>query len=216
MGTRKKILIFDKVEIFLLLLFIIVLTTVSFTLGLRVGKKITYQKDGFMEEDREKVVLKSVEEESVEKMVNERTISKEKSEDQFYYHELKRELDKLDKKESERKKADRMPQSLNMKMGTHGVAKSALTRESSKKIKIKKETKYTVQLGVFSNREDAQKFSNGFSVRGHDPIIKVLNSRNRMTYRVSLGEFTTDDQALRYTQEEQALFSGLHPQVVKL
>jgi cell division protein FtsN len=69
--------------------------------------------------------------------------------------------------------------------------------------------KFTIQLGSYSDIEEAKQFAEGFTVRGYSPIINEVRIDGKGTwYRVSLGLFNTVEEARSYIKEEQSLFQG--------
>jgi septal ring-binding cell division protein DamX len=69
--------------------------------------------------------------------------------------------------------------------------------------------KYTIQLGSYNTLDEAKQFAEGFTVRGYNPIINEVKIEGKGTwYRVSLGVFTTVEEAKSYIKQEQSLFSG--------
>src|SRR5690606_23647583 len=69
--------------------------------------------------------------------------------------------------------------------------------------------KFTVQLGSYPSLEEAKQFAEGFTVRGYNPIINETRITDKGTwYRVSLGLFSSVEEAKTYIRNEQSLFSG--------
>jgi hypothetical protein len=67
---KSKLFVFDKKEVILIFVFVMVITVTAFTLGVRIGKGLSLKSAGYTNEDISKSVeLKSVEEESAEKML---------------------------------------------------------------------------------------------------------------------------------------------------
>ena len=67
--------------------------------------------------------------------------------------------------------------------------------------------KYTIQLGSYRSRKDAEAFAQGFIVRGYQAIIREVDIPSKGTwFRVSLGTFDTTEQAEQYIKEEESLF----------
>jgi septal ring-binding cell division protein DamX len=194
MEENKKVIIFEKKEIILVLIFVIVLIITSFTLGIRLGKKLSMVESGIKEEDLKTVELKSTDEEAADVAV---------SEDSKLSDE-----EKLKKLMEESK--SRLSEELQ-KFSTEGpVAPEASSKTEES---IHKTTtvngKYTIQLGSYNSMDEAKQFAEGFTVRGYSPIINEVKIDGKGTwYRVSLGLFQTVDEAKAYIKEEQSLFSG--------
>src|SRR5437868_6840953 len=71
MEENNKVVIFEKKEIALILIFVVVLIITSFTLGIRLGKKLALNESGVKDEDVKAVELKSTAEEDVDKTMSE-------------------------------------------------------------------------------------------------------------------------------------------------
>ena len=58
--------------------------------------------------------------------------------------------------------------------------------------------------------EDAEKFANGFRVRGYNPVINEVEIENRGSwFRVSLGVFDTIEDTKEFIIKEKSLFQGM-------
>ena len=68
--------------------------------------------------------------------------------------------------------------------------------------------KFTIQLGSHKTMAEAEKFADGFRIRGYDPIINEVEVRAQVWYRVSLGVFTSVSEAKDYIIKEKSLFQG--------
>ncbi|MBT6326705.1 MAG: SPOR domain-containing protein, partial [Bdellovibrionales bacterium] len=77
---------------------------------------------------------------------------------------------------------------------------------------VKKESvvgKYTIQLGSHRNLVDAENFSEGFRIRGYNPVINEVTINGRGTwYRVSLGAFDNIRDLKDYVEKEKSLFES--------
>src|SRR5690606_34829045 len=75
MEENNKVIIFEKKEIIIVLVFVVVLIITSFTLGIRLGKKLVTQTptptSKEVSQDDPETVLKSSDEEAVDKALNE-------------------------------------------------------------------------------------------------------------------------------------------------
>ena len=170
----------------------VVLIITSFTLGIRLGKKLAFNDSGIKEEDVKTVELKSADEEDVEAIVSEdaKLTDEEK---------LKKLMD-----ESKNKLSDELQKfSSDQKIASTEPAKESATEGP------KVEGKYTIQLGSYNTVEEAKQFAEGFTVRGYNPIVnEVIIDGKGTWYRVSLGIFKTVEEAKTYIKQEQSLFSG--------
>ncbi len=71
MEENNKVIIFEKKEIIIILIFVMVLIVTSFTLGIRLGKKLALNESGIKAEDVKTVELKSTVEEDAEATISE-------------------------------------------------------------------------------------------------------------------------------------------------
>jgi cell division protein FtsN len=190
MEENNKVIVFEKKEIILILLFVVVLIITSFTLGIRLGKKLTLDDAGITTADQKTVELKSSLEEDVEKTVeSESKLTDEEKLKKLMDESKTRLSDELEKFSTEDKVEPNKsvePQASNAMSG-----------------------KYTIQLGSYPTVEEAKQFAEGFTVRGYSPIINETTIDGKGTwYRVSLGLFGTVEEAKTYIINEQSLFSG--------
>lgn len=190
MEENNKVIVFEKKEIILVLIFVVVLIVTSFTLGIRLGKKLAFDDAGIKKEDVKAVELKSTVEEDAEVTVSEDAKLTDEEKLKKLMDESKTRLtDELEKFSVEDSSA---------------VPKAPVQAEPSPMA-----GKYTIQLGSYNNVDEARQFAEGFTVRGYSPIINEVKISGKGTwYRVSLGLFDTVDEAKAYISQEQSLFSG--------
>lgn len=190
MEENNKVIVFEKKEIILILIFVVVLIITSFTLGIRLGKKLTLDEAGIKPIDQKTVELKSGLEEDAEKIVEEDS--------------------KLTDEEKLKKLMDESKTRLSDELEKFSTDEKAVANQS---VEPKTEAgvvgKYTIQLGSYPNSDEAKQFAEGFTVRGYSPIINETTIDGKGTwYRVSLGLFGTVEEAKAYIKNEQSLFSG--------
>lgn len=193
MEENNKVIIFEKKEIILVLIFVVVLIITSFTLGIRLGKKLAFSESGIKEQDVKTVELKSTAEEDAEATMSEESkLSDEEKLKKLMDESKTRLTDELDKFSIDDKAAAPM-----------STAPAATSKKSSMS------GKYTIQLGSYNSAEDAKQFAEGFTVRGYSPIINEVKIQGKGTwYRVSLGLFSNLEEAKAYIKQEQSLFAG--------
>jgi cell division protein FtsN len=197
MEENNKVIIFEKKEIILILLFVLVLIITSFTIGIRLGKKLAFSDSGIKAEDVKTVELKSEEEESVEETI---------SEDSKLTDD-----DKLKKLMEESK--ERLSDELEKFSSEETTNSSSVEPQPDKSII----GKYTIQLGSYNSLEEAKQFAEGFTVRGYSPILNEVKIEGRGTwYRVCLGAFNDSKEADDYIKKEKSLFSGQDYVVIEL
>ena len=190
MEENNKVIVFEKKEIVLVLIFVAVLIITSFTLGIRLGKKLTLDEAGIKPVDQQTVNLKSGAEEDAETTVAEDAKLTDEEKLKKLMDESKTRLsDELEKFSSEEKTAS----------PNQSVAPQASTMAG----------KFTIQLGSYPTVDEAKQFAEGFTVRGYSPIINESTIEGKGTwYRVSLGLFKSVEEAKTYIKNEQSLFSG--------
>lgn len=191
MEENNKVIVFEKKEIILVLIFVAVLIITSFTLGIRLGKKLTLDEAGIKPVDQQTVELKSgVEEDADSTIAGEAKISDEEKLKKLMDESKTRLSDELEKFSAE-DKATTPNQSVAPKTS------NALSG------------KFTIQLGSYPSVDEAKQFAEGFTVRGYSPIINESTIEGKGTwYRVSLGLFGSVEEAKTYIKNEQSLFSG--------
>jgi cell division protein FtsN len=190
MEENNKVIVFEKKEIILILIFVVVLIITSFTLGIRLGKKLTLDEAGIKDVDQKTVELKSGLEEDVEKTVEEDSKLTDEEKLKTLMDEsktrLSNELEKFSTEDKTEANQSVAPQSTSAMSG-----------------------KYTIQLGSYPTVGEAKQFAEGFTVRGYSPIINETTLEGKGNwYRVSLGLFGTVEEAKAYIKNEQSLFSG--------
>lgn len=72
MDEKTKLYVFEKKEVALIFIFMILIAVTSFVFGVRVGKNYSYQASGFTPEDKQRVDLLSGQEEMVNQVVSDR------------------------------------------------------------------------------------------------------------------------------------------------
>lgn len=200
MEENNKVIIFEKKEIILVLIFVIVLIITSFTLGIRLGKKLSFEAAGLKEEDSKTVELKSNLEEDLEKTVSD---SSSLSDDEKLKKLMDESKSKLNEELEKFSKVEK-PATVEVKDEIPKTEASVPVENISPM-----SGKYTIQLGSYNTIDEAKQFAEGFTVRGYDPIINEVVIEGKGTwFRVSLGLFNTVEEAKKYIKNEQSLFSG--------
>lgn len=227
MDEKTNLYVFAKKEVALLFIFVISIAITSFVIGVKVGKNYSYKMAGLDGLDRSNVELLSSQEELVENVVKDKeNTSKDeqrKAVDETYM-KLKDEFRRLDQIDGSTVKKD----GTKIKEVTEVSKKSEKGKVSDKVISFESEGeekkgttetesqqgdklsgKFTIQLGSYRSLEDAEKFANGFRVRGYNPIINEVSLPDRGTwYRVSLGSFDNIAKTKEYILKEKSLLRG--------
>ena len=199
MDENNKVIIFEKKEIILILLLVMVLLVTSFTLGIRLGKKMSFNEAGITTQDVKHVELKSSLEEDADKTISEESKLTDEEKLKKLMDEsknrLSNELEKFSSDESSAKPVE---------TSTSGAISSQAPVATNSSI-----GKFTIQLGSYNTVEEAKQFAEGFTVRGYSPIINEVKIEGKGNwYRVSLGLFNSVEEAKTYIKNEQSLFSG--------
>lgn len=228
MNDNVKYIVFAKKEVALLFIFIILVAIISFVIGVKVGKNYSYHAAGYTEEEQARLDLMSTQEELVEKVVKERDEMSPEEDKKMLdktYKRLEEEFNRLDEQENtpqakvETEKSP--PSKSNAAQAIKEAPKKAKSQINLKSIDEERDTKrpisdkkdlsgkFTIQLGAYRSLDDAQKFADGFRIRGYSPNVYdvELSGRGRW-YRVSLGAFETREKAKTYIAKEESLFSG--------
>lgn len=192
MEENNKVVVFEKKEIIIVLTFVVVLIITSFTLGIRLGRKLALTDAGITPQDVKEVELKSTVEEDAEKII---------SQDSKLTDE-----EKLKKLMDESK--DRLSDELE-KFSTDSKPAATSAATDAPEAKSEMAGKFTIQLGSYETVDEAKQFAEGFTVRGYSPIINEVKIKGKGNwYRVSLGLFDNVEAAKAYVKQEQSLFSG--------
>ena len=206
MNEKPRLFVFAPMEIILIFMFMVFIALTAFVFGVKIGKITSFEDLGISKEEVAQVELMSVPEEVAH---SDRDPPKAKASEGMMpkpkqdlidttYKQLKEEFDRLDQHEAmARKKA--LPAAPSPREGK-GDDDTDQNRFKGK---------YTIQLGSYRSLEDAEKFADGFRVRGYGPIINEVRIKNRGTwYRVGLGVFNSVQEAKDYITHEETLFQG--------
>ena len=197
MEEDQRPFIFEKREIALIFICMILMAFLSFSIGVKVGKNYTFKKEGFEKEDRDKLKLKSELEESIEAKVN--------IESQEDLQETKDTIKNFQKLQDELKKVQLEEEMVNETVDPVENPKENIVKRPGNKFA----GKFTIQLGTYRSQADSKKFADGFSIRGYDTIIQEIESPEQgIVYRVSLGVFDSEEEAQEYVNTESSLFRG--------
>jgi cell division septation protein DedD len=204
MQENAKVFVFEKKEIFLLFVFVLIMSVTCFTLGVNMGKKLALDKSGVTAADVKTVDMKSGVEEDVDKAVVEDTTTPEEKAARLMEDskaKLNEELKQFAAGETG-STAAAVP-ATTKPVGTDPMPSTAVTSATAFT------GKYTIQLGSYNTQEEAKQFAEGFTVRGYNPIInEVVIPEKGTWYRVSLGIFETTAAAREYIKQEASLFAG--------
>ncbi len=207
---ENKLLVFDRKEIFLIFFLVLVMVVTSFTLGIRMGKGLSFEKQGITPEESSLEELSSQDETAANEILQRKRSGDAQTGvevEQNTYERLKKEFENL----SDEK--DNMQSSQSEKKIETDSADPGVQRDDISKYR----GKFTIQLGAYRALKDARSFAAGFKVRGYDPIINEVEiDGSGIWYRVSLGLFSNRKEAEAYVEKEQTLFEGQEYHVKKI
>ncbi len=220
MENNSKLFVLDKKEIALIFVFMILIAITSFTLGVRVGKKMLLSAQGITEEDMQAIKLKSQTEEQVEKAAQEeagKSLDKEKvSEDAF--DKLQKEMEGIEGSANSSESKSAAPAMTDGKTAatTTSPKEDVMMSAAEEDGDNKSAGRYTIQLGSYPKLSEAKEFADAFTIRGYNPLINQVRINDKNWYRVSLGSFNTMNEAKEYVKKEDSLFQGQEYVIVEI
>ncbi len=212
MEKQIKLYVFNRNEIILIFLFMVLTTITGFVLGVKVGKSYSYEQAGLSQTDAERIELLSGQEEKVQEVTEKMNEAEDKTKDQVLdesYKNLEKEFNQLEEKKAIDPQADVIEAHQNA--GTQANVGETKTAEAAVADSTDNYAgKYTLQLGSHRALSDAERFAEGFKVRGYDPVvITQVNINGKGTwYRVSLGVFESLPEVKQFILKEQSLLKG--------
>lgn len=206
MQENAKVFVFEKKEIFLIFVFVVIMSVTCFTLGVNLGKKLSLDKAGITPEDRKTVQMKSTTEELADDALkNDTSTDEEKLKAMLDSSREKLNSELKDFAEDKPKASTEAAAEIPETKPAETVANPATNATSANAYT----GKYTIQLGSYNTMEEAKQFAEGFSVRGYNPIVnEVVIPEKGTWYRVSLGVFESVAEAKSYIKKEGSLFQG--------
>ena len=223
MDTKTKLYVFAKKEVALIFIFMILIAITSFIMGIKIGKKYTYEVAGITQSDQKKVVdLLSKNEEELADLKKNQDAHKVESTD------IENKLQEKIAGEFGVTPAPHDNHDAHGAPDTHTVAnmstevkhEAPAAAHETKPVKATHDElsgKMTIQLGSHRSLKEAEEFSEGFKARGYDPIINQIDIKGKGTwYRVSLGAFNNMEEAKSYIAKEKTLFIGQDYTIVKM
>lgn len=211
MEDNSKLFVFEKKEVALIFIFIILIAVISFTLGVRTGKKLSLKHDNYSTEDMRSIDLKSTDEESVEATVDNGNSGFESSlPDSKPVPDVNLDMETRLKEEMKKLAETDITEGNNLKEKTQVAPQNP--NESGTDLYNTNEDykgKYTIQLFADQDKTIAQDFADGFILKGYDVIVNeaVITGKGKW-YRVSIGVFDTVNEAKNYLEKEKNLFQG--------
>lgn len=218
MDEKTKLYVFARSELFLIFGFILVMAISSFVFGVKVGKNYSYMQAGLTEKEQDTLEMLSGQEELVKNNLQDgQAIAPQKEEIAQDSHSRLTEIINKEFEQDETKKAA-VEQVTEVKKPEPSETVATTNSKSEPEVKAPEVAqraqdeytgKWTIQLGSHQNLSEAERFAEGFKIRGYQPIINEAYVPNKGTwYRVSLGIFETMADAKDYVLKEKTLFEG--------
>lgn len=234
MNDKSNFYVFEKKEVLLVILFVILVSVTSFLFGLKIGSSYSFESSGnssseqalLGEEGSKSVEFISKEEERVKELVNESEARDEKS--------INEEIQESLKSKIMNEFSDQNKKFLDQGSGTQDSPKTEVvenviennsvqsqdtaieptTNTDSEMLRDSKKKndsfsgKYTIQLGSYRTISEAKEFAEGFKVLGYSPVINEVEITGRGNwFRVSLGVFDNLATAKEYILQNKSLFA---------
>lgn len=210
MEEKSKLFVFEKKEVILIFIFIVMIAAIAFTLGVKTGKQLSLKEDEYTREDIQNIDLKSVAEEDVDNIVTNEgddlfegkdTIADKQAELEA---RLKAEMEKLANGDEEIESTPPAAAGSETITETPSAGVQDIYNQERDY-----QGKFTIQLYSNQSEDAAKDFADGFIVKGYDVIINQAVIPGKGTwYRVSIGAFDTLDAAKEYLAKEKTLFQG--------
>ena len=199
MEDNAKVFVFEKKEIFLIFVFVVIMSVTCFTLGVNLGKKLALDKSGVTAADMKTVEMKSTQEEDVEATMDAPQLSDEEKLQKLMEESKEKLNTELQQFSAQDPKVETNKETVAPAVQPKGEVSVANAQTG----------KYTIQLGSYATMDEAKQFAEGFTVRGYNPILnEVIIPEKGTWYRVSLGLFGTVAEAKEYIKKEATLFQG--------
>ena len=235
MNDKTNFYVFEKKEILLITILVLLVAVTSFLFGLKIGSSYSFDSAGINQETKEildtpstTVDLTSSEEEKVANIVSEQGAKnkdkdlnkeiesslKKKMLEEFSNENKKFNKDTLptESSDTQQQKKNEESQVAAPKVNSRTFTDNEDTAMSEDKLDTKSSDafsgKYTIQLASYKSITDAKEFAEGFKVLGFNPIINEAEPPGKGTYfRVSLGVFDSIAQAKEFVLKNKSVFA---------
>jgi septal ring-binding cell division protein DamX len=229
MNDKTNFYVFEKKEILLIAILVLLVAVTSFLFGLKIGSTYSFDTAGISQQTKElldtaskKVELTSTEEEKVANIVNEQDQKADKKDvNKEIESSLKQKM--LEEFSSENKKFNQVtaPAQNNMRESEkksieiqeptpQKIEEMSDTTTSSEmgKVQDSYSGKYTIQLASYRSISEAKEFAEGFKVLGYNLIVNEVELPGKGTYfRVSLGVFESISKAKDFVLKNKSVFA---------
>jgi len=219
MEKTPKFLFFDRKEIAVIFLCMILLAVISFILGLQIGR-LTNKDAGFTLKDvkEDAKVVDTVETRAIvptaaaapapvpEDLAVSTEVAEPQEKPQVKVKAKARTETVVVEAAPAQKEVVVVPEEEKIDETTKAEVATTITEY---KAGADLKGKFTIQLGSYRTAQEAEKFADGFRVRGYEPFINEVMLQGKGTwYRVSMGTFDAIPVAKAYVTKEASLFSG--------
>ena len=217
MSEKTNFYVFERKEIFLITILVILVAITSFLFGLKIGSNYSFEDSGYNGQDRgaissqaPKVDLTSTLEENVEavtEIAEKKTIKREDINKKIE-ESLKEKM--LDEFSDADKKLNAQP--VVAKEVTETVVKDeAPVVKKEETVALKADSfsgKHTINVGSFPALTEAKDFAEGFKVLGFNPIVteRQVPGKGNM-FRVSIGVFDSLAKAKEFVIKNKSVFA---------
>jgi cell division protein FtsN len=210
MDDKTNLYVFEKKEVALIFVFMILIAVTSFVLGVKVGKSFTYNEVEHALDKVDQIEILSEQEEDANDVMNQNSRS---DADSDFEEDVHRRIEEHIKNEFENEGIDVESQVVPSETSDDLLQGQPLESQSvsgpSDEQSEALRGKYTIQLSSHRSKNEAEEFAQGFEVRGYEPIINEVEVPNKgIWYRVSIGVFDTITKAKEYVLQERSLFQG--------
>jgi len=210
MEDSNKLFVFEKKEVLLIFVFVVLIAVTAFTLGVRVGKGLVAKDEVIPAQPVKAMELKSEAEEDADrlselnndKMNNSEVLGTGSEDSSLRLNDLDEKFKEVaDGDETSVEDAQMDDVTMPSMDDTSSVEPKSAKRDLS--------TKYTIQLVSRKSPDAAAEFAEPFRAAGYDVIVNEVEIEGKGTwYRVSIGAFNTKIEAEEYMQSENDLFQG--------
>jgi cell division protein FtsN len=229
MNEKTNFYVFEKKEILLITVLVLLVAITSFLFGLKIGSHYSFDSSGLGEGERQaitteaqKVDLTSTEEEKVadileKQQTQEQTADGKNDINEKIQESLKQKM--LEEFSNENKKFNDDEASTAPAPAPSVAAKPEPIVEAPAATPVVEEApavpasddfsgKYTIQLASYQSLAEAKDFAEGFKVLGFNPIINEAELPGKGNwFRVSLGVFDNISQAKDFVMKNKSVFA---------
>ena len=228
MNDKSNFYVFEKKEVLLVILFVILVSVTSFLFGLKIGSSYSFEATGntqtekdllgsetkpveFISKEEEMVKELVKEEKDTEKNINQEIQDSLKSKIMNEFSDQNKKFLDQSKNTETPTKQEEAPKEYESQVKEETVTNTPEIDATVREAALKNDSfsgKYTIQLGSYRTISEAKEFAEGFKVLGYSPVINEVEIQGRGNwFRVSLGVFENLAGAKEYILENKSLFA---------